>query len=181
VSGSAEVSSGSGPVPAVRLVELGPKAIAALADGDREAASAAAGIELPAFFTSADCTWLWRLRLQQLTADPGRARWVARAAVDRRTGRVVGHAGFHGPPDATGMVEMGYAVDPLQRRKGYARAMVLELLRWAQDEQRLATVRATISPDNVASLATIAGLGFVLVGRQEDEVDGLELVFERPV
>jgi ribosomal-protein-alanine N-acetyltransferase len=155
--------------------------MAALADGDREGASAAAGLELPAFFTSADCTWLWRLRLQQLAADPRRARWVARAAVDRGTGRVVGHAGFHGPPDATGMAEVGYAVDPLHRRRGYARAMVLELLRWARDEPQLATVRATISPDNVASLATIAGLGFVLVGQQDDEVDGLELVFERSV
>jgi ribosomal-protein-alanine N-acetyltransferase len=168
-------------VPVVRLVELGPAAMAALADGDREAASAAVGLELPSFFTSADCTWLWRLRLEQLSEDPGRARWVARAAVDRGTGRVVGHAGFHGPPDATGMVEVGYAVDPVHRRKGYARAMVLELLRWAQDDPRLATVRATISPDNLASLATIAGLGFVLVGRQDDEVDGVELVFERPV
>jgi ribosomal-protein-alanine N-acetyltransferase len=155
--------------------------MAALADGDREGASAAAGLELPAFFTSTDCTWLWRLRLQQLAADPRRARWVARAAVDRGTGRVVGHAGFHGPPDATGMAEVGYAVDPLHRRRGYARAMVLELLRWARDEPQLATVRATISPDNVASLATIAGLGFVLVGQQDDEVDGLELVFERSV
>jgi RimJ/RimL family protein N-acetyltransferase len=154
--------------------------MSALADGDREAASTAVGLELPGFFTSAECTWLWSLRLQQLAEDPTRARWVARAAVDRTTGRVVGHAGFHGPPDPAGMVEMGYAVDPVHRRQGYARAMVRELLRWAREE-RLATVRATISPSNVASLSTIAGLGFVLVGRQDDEVDGLELVFERQV
>jgi [ribosomal protein S5]-alanine N-acetyltransferase len=180
VSGSVDVSSDPDGVPAVRLVQLAPAAMAALVLGDRAAASAAAGVELPEFFASEDCTWLWRLRLDQLADDPARAPWVARAAVDRGTGRVVGHAGFHGPPDATGMAEMGYAVDPLHRRRGYARAMVRELLRWAQDEQ-LATVRATISPHNVASLATIAGLGFVLVGRQDDEIDGLELVFERPV
>jgi RimJ/RimL family protein N-acetyltransferase len=155
--------------------------MAALVGGDRAAASAAAGVELPEFFASEECTWLWRLRLDQLDAAPAIARWIARAAVDRATGVVVGHAGFHGPPDASRMVEMGYAVDPGHRRRGYARAMVRELLRRAQEEPEVATVRATISPDNVASLATIAGLGFVLVGRQDDEVDGLELVFERPV
>ncbi|MFE6365457.1 hypothetical protein ACFVP3_36360 [Streptomyces sp. NPDC057806] len=41
-------------------------------------------------------------------------------------------------------------------------------------------MRATISPDNLASLATISGFGFVEVGEQWDEVDGLELVFEVP-
>ena len=179
MSGGDDLSSS--PFPVVRLVELGPEAMTALVDGNRQAASAAVGIELPAFFASAECTWLWRLRLDQLATAPDGARWIARAAVDTGTGEVVGHAGFHGPPDGSGTVEMGYAVDPRHRRRGYARAMVRELLRRAQDEPEVSTVRATIGPDNVASLATIAGLGFVLVGRQMDDVDGLELVFERPV
>jgi hypothetical protein len=34
-------------------------------------------------------------------------------------------------------------------------------------------------PDNEGSLATIAGFGFVKVGEQWDEEDGLEFVFER--
>jgi RimJ/RimL family protein N-acetyltransferase len=41
-------------------------------------------------------------------------------------------------------------------------------------------VRATISPDNAASLATIAGFGFTENGEQWDEEDGRELIFERP-
>jgi RimJ/RimL family protein N-acetyltransferase len=43
------------------------------------------------------------------------------------------------------------------------------------------TVRATISPDNAASLATIADFDFQHVGEQMDDEDGLELIFERPV
>jgi [ribosomal protein S5]-alanine N-acetyltransferase len=39
-------------------------------------------------------------------------------------------------------------------------------------------VRATISPGNVASLATIAKFGFAEVGEQWDEEDGRELIFE---
>jgi RimJ/RimL family protein N-acetyltransferase len=93
-------------------------------------------------------------------------------------GVVVGHAGFHGPPDETGMVEVAYSVDPAYRRRGYARAMLRELLRRAAAEPSVRTVRATISPGNVASLATIAGFGFAEVGEQWDEQDGRELIFE---
>jgi len=41
-------------------------------------------------------------------------------------------------------------------------------------------VRASIRPDNVASLATINGFGFRKVGEQWDPEDGLEFVFQRP-
>ncbi|AJC61817.1 hypothetical protein GZL_09299 [Streptomyces sp. 769] len=98
----------------------------------------------------------------------------------RRQGLVVGHAGFHGPPDEVGMVEIGYSVAPDFRRQGYARSTLIELLRRAAAEPAVTTVRATISPDNVASLATISGFGFVEVGEQWDEEDGPELVFEVP-
>ena len=163
----------------VRLVLLPPQALSALLAGDLPAASAHAGVELTDYFTSPDCTWLWQLRLDQLAADPDSGAWIARAGVDARTGAVVGHAGFHGPPDAAGTVEVAYSVDPRWRRRGYARALLRELLRRAEKEPGVRTVRATIGPDNAASLATIAGFGFAHVGEQVDEVDGLELVFER--
>jgi L-amino acid N-acyltransferase YncA len=57
---------------------------------------------------------------------------------------------------------------------------LVELLRRAAVEPGVRTVRATIAPDNAASLATTAGFGFAEVGEQWDEQDGLELVFERP-
>jgi [ribosomal protein S5]-alanine N-acetyltransferase len=94
--------------------------------------------------------------------------------------KTVGHAGFHGPPDAAGMVEVGYSVDPAWRRQGYATAMVRELLQRAAGEPGVRTVRATISPDNIASLGTIAGFGFAGNGEQWDEEDGRELIFDRP-
>ena len=95
-------------------------------------------------------------------------------------GIVVGYAGFHGPPDEAGMVEIGYTVDPSYRRQGFAKAIVTALLERAAAEPAVRTVRATISPTNQASLATIAGFGFVENGEQWDEEDGLELIFERP-
>ena len=41
-------------------------------------------------------------------------------------------------------------------------------------------LRASISPDNEASLALVRKAGFVEVGSQMDEIDGLELIFEKP-
>jgi RimJ/RimL family protein N-acetyltransferase len=96
-------------------------------------------------------------------------------------GVVVGYAGFHGPPDEAGMVEIGYSVAPGHRRQGYARTVLTELLRRAAAEPGVRTARVTISPENTASLATISGFGFVEAGEQWDEVDGLELIFEVPV
>lgn len=163
--------------PAVRLVGIPPAAMQALVDGDVERASRLTGIRLSEFLVSDDCTWLWRIRLEQAERDPASSYWVARAAVTE-DGEVVGHAGFHGPPDETGMVEVGYTVDPAFRRRGYARAMMRTLLAWASAEPGVTRLRASIAPDNGASLATIRGFGFEQTGEQWDEDDGLELVYE---
>lgn len=56
--------------------------------------------------------------------------------------------------------------------------MLRELLRRAAAEPGVSTVRATISPNNVPSLATISGFGFTKIGEQWDEEDGRELIFE---
>ena len=155
--------------------------MSALLDGDLSAASRTAGVSLTEYFLTDSARWLWQFRLGQMADDPGRARWMVRQAVVGDKSRVVGHAGFHGPPDEVGMVEIGYSVAPDFRRQGYARSTLVELLRRAAAEPAVTTVRATISPDNVASLATIAGFGFVEVGEQRGEEDGLELIFEVPV
>jgi ribosomal-protein-alanine N-acetyltransferase len=152
----------------------------ALLAGDVAGASELAGTPLSAWLASDDCTWLWRIRLDQVAVDPSAQRWVAQAAVVAPFG-VVGHGGFHGPPDSVGMVEVAYQVDPVFRRRGFARAMLARLLVRAAGEPGVRTVRASIAPDNVGSLATIAGFGFVQVGEQFDPQDGVELLFEVPV
>lgn len=164
----------------VRFVELPQDAMRALVDGDLDRASAAAGVRLTEYFLTDHAKSVWRRRLDQLAGDPADAPWIARAAVAEPDGAVVGHAGYHGAPDADGRVEIAYSVDPAHRRRGHARAMLTALLDRAAAEPSVRTVRASIGPDNAGSLATIAGHGFVHVGEQWDEVDGRELLFERP-
>lgn len=165
------------PVPhALRLVPLSVATMQALVRGDLEAASVEAGVRLTSYFV--DHTWLWEIRLPQVAGDPAALDWIARAVLD---GEVpVGLVGFHGPPDERGMVEVAYGVDPAFRRRGYARAMLHVALAWAASVPEVSVVRASISPDNEASLRTLAGFGFEPAGEQWDEEDGLELLFERP-
>jgi RimJ/RimL family protein N-acetyltransferase len=164
----------------LRFVEIPRAAMAALLDGDLAAASAAAGITLTDYFVTDEAQFLWRLRLEQLERDPEIAPWIVRAAVSESDGAVVGYAGFHSPPAPDGTIEISYSVDPAHRRRGHARAMLAAMLERAASEPSVKTVRATISPENKASLATIAGHGFVHVGEQWDELDGRELIYERP-
>lgn len=165
-------------VPDIRFVQLSPAALTALIDGDLAAASAEAGVALTPYLV--DEAWLWRVRLADIRQDPRAAEWIARAAVAEPDGVVVGHAGFHGPPDDEGVVEVAYSVDPRHRRRGYARAMLRALLERADADPRVSAVRASIRPDNVGSRATIAGFGFRKIGEQWDPEDGLEDVFLRP-
>jgi [ribosomal protein S5]-alanine N-acetyltransferase len=162
-------------VSAVRLVPLTGTVMIALLQRDLATASATAGVVLPAAFL--DEERLWSLRVQQVTADPASAPWFVRAVV-AEPDAVVGHAGFHGPPDSDGMVEIGYEILREHRRRGYARAAVGELLTYAR-ERGARTVRASVSPNNAPSLALIRSIRFVQRGEQWDDEDGPELVFER--
>lgn len=161
-----------------RLVQLPTDAVDALAAGDLAAAQDAVGddLQLTPFLVSTGCRRVWAYRSRQLARTPSDATWVTRLIVGP-SGEVVGRAGFHGAPEA-GTVEVGYEVDPAHRRRGHARAALRVLLDVARREPGVLTLRATISPDNEASIALAEAHGLVVTGEQWDEDDGLETVFE---
>ena len=162
----------------VSILQLSPETLHALADDDLERANRTAPVALPEVFVAPDWIGTWRFRSAQVREDPTSAAWITGAVWDADTGLVVGKAGFHAPPDPDGRVEVGYAVVPELRRRGYARAALEVLLERAAREPAVRVVRASVSPDNAASLGLIAQYGFVRVGEQWDDEDGLELVYE---
>lgn len=119
-----------------------------------------------------------------MAKDPGRLEWLPRAIVLRRRERpVIGHIGFHGPPGVNGpskpgALEVGYTVFEPFRRRGYATEAVAAILAWARDEHEIHDFVASVSPDNGPSLALVRRFGFRQTGRQWDDEDGEELVFE---
>jgi RimJ/RimL family protein N-acetyltransferase len=169
------------PLPDVRIVHLPPETIAALADGDLAAVSTTSPVPLSAAFVEDSFRAVWRMRARQVAEDPAAAGWVTGVVWDERAAVAVGRAGFHGPPDAQGMVEIGYEIDPAYRRRGYARAALGALVARADADPDVRVVRVTIAPDNTPSRDLALPFGFVHVGEQWDEEDGLELVYDRPV
>ncbi|CAN5531785.1 hypothetical protein BH24CHL4_BH24CHL4_08020 [soil metagenome] len=164
--------------PTVDLILLPVEALEALLSGSLGPASTFAGVQLPPFFL--EQIQLWQFRLDQARTDPAATPWLVRAVFGQPADAVVGHAGFHGPPDERGMVEIGYSILPNYRRRGYGRAAACQLLHIAAKSTDVSVVRASVSPGNVASLALVRSLRFKQVGEQWDDEDGLELVFERP-
>jgi ribosomal-protein-alanine N-acetyltransferase len=160
----------------IDLVPL-PPALLRLIDGGRIAElERALGTRVPQAWTDGVPA---SLRLAQLAADPSEEPWLVRAMVLRAPRCLVGSVGFHQPPDGRGRVEIGYDVVAAERRNGYAREGVRGLTAWAFATGRAHRCVASIRPENGPSLALVRSLGFRLVGQQIDEVDGLELVFER--
>lgn len=131
-----------------------------------------------AYLAGPECAGLWRRRSRQLHDLPMDAPWITRFIVDPEVASPVGLAGFHGAPDEAGMVEIGYRVDPSFRRRGYARRSLETLLDVARQHPDVRTVRATVSPNNAASLALIEAYGFTETGEQWDEEDGREIIYE---
>lgn len=173
-AGGATVDRG----PTVRIVHLDGPVIRALARADLAAANAVAPVPVSAYLAGPQCQGLWRMRDRQVERDPATAGWVTGIVWDDARRLAVGAAGYHGPPDEEGMVEIGYRIDPAYRRRGYARAALESLLARAAREPGVRRVRVSIRPDNLASYGLASQYGFHRVGEQWDDEDGLEIVYE---
>ncbi|MGH2725567.1 MAG: GNAT family N-acetyltransferase [Actinomycetota bacterium] len=155
----------------------------ALERSDFAAAERIMRVQIPPGWIEGPQHWM-RLRIRQLKEAPALDRWLLHAMVLRREEdgarprTMVGHCGYHGAADETGMVEVGYQVAPAYRRRGYAIEAVRGLIANAFAHDEISRVRASIRPDNEPSLTLTAKLGFVRVGEQMDEIEGLEYVFE---
>jgi RimJ/RimL family protein N-acetyltransferase len=75
-------------------------------------------------------------------------------------GRTVGGAGFHGPPDQGGVVEIGYGIAPSVRNRGFAKSAIKELIAIAVS-QGASLIVARTDPENRPSRRALEWSGFV--------------------
>ncbi len=91
--------------------------------------------------------------------------WYAIRNADEAGPRaLVGAGGYLGPPDAEGVVAIGYSVLPEWRRMGYATEMVQALLDRAFDYEQVTKVTAETTETNPASIGVLRRCGFVAAG-----------------
>lgn len=111
----------------------------------------------------------WTIRAVE--ADPSAARWLGYYFLRRMPDLpvLIGVGGFKGPPDADGVVEVGYSVVAGERRHGYATEAVQGFLAHAFADARVQRVAAETLPDLIASIGVLDKVGMTLVGRTRAE------------
>ena len=113
--------------------------------------------------------WIARVRATA-AGDP----WaLGFTAVERASESVVGGCGYKGPPDADGVVEITYGMNPEYRGRGYATEAARALAQFAFASGRAQLVCAHSRPENSASARVLEKCGFRLVGQVTDPEDGL--------
>ena len=119
-------------------------------------------------------------RVPQVKEDPLINKWFVRFIVLKEENVVIGSTSFHGAPDAQGMMEIGLGIETHYQGKGFAKESLLGMWRWVSESEAVKTLRYTVSPDNLPSIAVIKHFGFDFVGQQMDEIDGPEDIYEMP-
>ncbi|CAN2183166.1 RimL Acetyltransferases, including N-acetylases of ribosomal proteins [Candidatus Nanopelagicaceae bacterium] len=117
-------------------------------------------------------------RVPQVKEDPSVNKWFVRFIVLKETREVVGSTSFHGVPDAEGMIEIGLGIEEAFQGKGYAKEALTGMWSWVCTFPEVKTLRYTVSPDNLPSIAVINYFGFDYKGQQMDEIDGPENIYE---
>ena len=129
------------------------------------------------FIVSDEVSPAW---IESLRASSGPDPWrFGFAVVDRESRSVIGSAGFKGPPDDDGMVEIAYGIVPDFEGRGYATEAAGLLVRFASENSAVQLIRAHTLPTNNASTRVLTKNGFEYVGEVVDPDDGLVWRWER--
>lgn len=133
--------------------------------------------ELHGFFVSDDVSPDWVAALRNSSrADPWRYGFFV---VHREAGSVIGSAGFKGPPDSTGVVEVAYGIVPSFQGCGYATEAAAAVVAFAFASGQVRLVRAHTRPEANASTRVLLKCGFRHVGTVVDPDDGPVWRWER--
>jgi ribosomal-protein-alanine N-acetyltransferase len=164
----------------LQLRPFSPEDLLALLEGPRqfeEQSGLRAADGLREFFVSDEVSPAW---LAQLRASPGADPWVhGFAVIPRESRQVIGSAGFKGPPDEDGLVEIAYGIVPGYQGQGYATEAATALLAFAFGSGRVRLVRAHTFSESNASARVLTKCGFQSIGEVVDPDDGLVWRWER--
>lgn len=162
------------------LVPCSPEHILALIErpDDFESLTGFSAAEgLRGFYLSDDVAPAWLAALRDSHGpDPWRHGFFL---VHRDIRAAIGSAGFKGPPDSVGMVEIAYGVVPSFEGRGYATEAAAALVTYACRHERVQLVRAHTLPAPNASTRVLEKCGFHRTGAVVDPDDGPVWRWER--
>jgi [ribosomal protein S5]-alanine N-acetyltransferase len=166
----------------LHLVSMTTVCLQALFVDDYQQAQAVGG-----FVVSQDCAllkddWVGH-QLSLIAADAEQHPWMYRAIVRKIDNIIVGHISFHHKaPDPTYLeysrygAELGYTIEAMYRRQGYATESALAMMDWAR-KRGVEDFFLTISPQNIPSIKLAESMQYRKIGELMDEIDGIEYLY----
>jgi RimJ/RimL family protein N-acetyltransferase len=161
----------------LRLVSFLAGSIEALIDRDVDRARSLQGLDITEEFLESLENDFLSIQLDGVRARPSEGGWFVRAVVRAEDAAVIGHCGFHGPPEVVGRAEIGYNILQPYRGNSFATEVARGLVEWA-NQQGSKVVFAVALATNHASIRVLERSGFHQTGARIHEVDGEEYVFE---
>ncbi|WP_018476756.1 GNAT family N-acetyltransferase [Pontibacter roseus] len=116
-------------------------------------------------------------RLELVPEPTGFESWMI---VLRQNATVIGDAGFKGPPNAEGAVDIGYSIIEQEQQRGYALETARALVEWAFRQPEVKAVTANCLLENAPSARILQKLGMEEIIR-DDEVIYWKLLRSEPV
>lgn len=112
--------------------------------------------------------WMHRYLLDH----PGETDWWSYFIVHKTDVRLIGTAGYKGPPDPAGTVEIGYEIADAYQGKGFATEAAAALIEHAGRQGGVMAVQAHTLAEENASVALLRKLGFKFMEEKIDLQDG---------
>lgn len=104
-----------------------------------------------------------------LDSQPESAGWaIWYLVITDRPREPIGVAGFKGPPDPMGLVELGYSLRPEFQRIGLGTEAIGRLVAWAFEHPEVIGVIADTYDDLIGSIRLLRKLGFHETGEGTD-------------
>ena len=117
-------------------------------------------------------------RVPQVKVNPSVNKWFVRFIVLKESKEIIGSISFHGVPDSEGMMEIGLGIEEDRTTQAVGPEIVAGMWKWVSAFPEVKTLRYTVSPENLPSIAVINYFGFEYKGQQMDEIDGPENIYE---
>lgn len=114
----------------------------------------------------------FRWMYDYLGDHPREFTWWNYLVVHRGEHRLIGSAGYKGPPSLDGVIEIGYEIADAYQNQGYATETARALLQRAFVFPKVRIVQAHTLPEKNASGAVLQKLGMRFVKTVDDPDDG---------
>lgn len=125
---------------------------------DRARLAELLGASIPEIWPYGDFADAIPFMLKGMEEQPDTSGWGG-LLIHKTDQVLIGDLGFHGPPDETGTVEVGYSIVPAYRKQGYATEATSCLVQWALRQREIIRVIAQCRKDNLGSIRVLEKVG----------------------